>query len=283
MSIRPAGSRLTEALRDEYSHSFILNHVNWPHESGDVTTQSYNCMLALTSLQQVSDGIIISGNDHLRRICTKQLQIARPSFAQMNQVAAQDFAATLHVPSEVSKRMLQHSVMHLCSHPCFKLLNTASAPRMPAASVEFCSDTWSSVVSELSRASESPSHPVHTLALHAVLHGAGATEASIQDDLCRSLVHQGQYVDWWGSEQISCHASDRQWSKAHSSFAARLCNSSTHLPILDQVAQCANELLVAKAYVHQYDKYGVDRDFLQNSLVGLEQIIADYGTCMSPS
>uniref|UniRef100_A0A7S3QX23 Tubulin delta chain n=1 Tax=Dunaliella tertiolecta TaxID=3047 RepID=A0A7S3QX23_DUNTE len=94
------GTYVATALRDEYPATHALNCCVWPYESGEVIVQSYNTLLTLSHLHCVSDGIITLENDALHRCCTRLMQIPRPSFADMNAVAAQSLTAAL-LPSTV--------------------------------------------------------------------------------------------------------------------------------------------------------------------------------------
>ncbi len=51
--------------------------------------QSYNTLLSLSHLAAESDGVALLHNEALQRIAHRMHGIARPSFADMNAVAAQ--------------------------------------------------------------------------------------------------------------------------------------------------------------------------------------------------
>ena len=89
------GAYVAEALRDDYAHAALLNHCVWPHESGEVIVQSYNTLLTASALLDVSDGVVVAQNDQLRLTCVKQLGIERPTFDDMNLVAAKQIAGVL--------------------------------------------------------------------------------------------------------------------------------------------------------------------------------------------
>lgn len=89
------GTYIVEALNDEFPSSFILSHCIWPYESGEVIVQNYNVLLTLSHLQDFADGIIIVQNEQLSSICKSLLGIQRPSFDNMNEVAAQALTCIL--------------------------------------------------------------------------------------------------------------------------------------------------------------------------------------------
>lgn len=47
------GTYITERLRAEYPHAFILNQLVWPYTKGEVTVQHYNTVLTLSKLYPV--------------------------------------------------------------------------------------------------------------------------------------------------------------------------------------------------------------------------------------
>lgn len=49
------GTYVTEMLRDLYPKAFIVNEVIAPYQSGEVIVQSYNALLTLAHLYQVTN------------------------------------------------------------------------------------------------------------------------------------------------------------------------------------------------------------------------------------
>ncbi|KXZ56936.1 UNI3 protein [Gonium pectorale] len=93
------GTYVAEALRDEYHSSFVTNCCVWPYESGEVIVQPYNTLFTLSHLADVSDGIILLENEALHRTAARGLGIARPSFGDMNGIAARALSSVL-LPSQ---------------------------------------------------------------------------------------------------------------------------------------------------------------------------------------
>jgi len=89
------GTYVAQALRDEYHSSHIVNCCVWPYESGEVIVQSYNTLLTLSHLADLSDGIVLMQNEALHRLCVKLYNIQRPSFTDMNAIAARALASVL--------------------------------------------------------------------------------------------------------------------------------------------------------------------------------------------
>ena len=89
------GAYVAETLREDYPSASLLNHCIWPYESGEVIVQAYNTLLTLSTLLDVSDGIVIAQNEHLHAACRTTLGLDRPTFDDMNGVAARQLAGVL--------------------------------------------------------------------------------------------------------------------------------------------------------------------------------------------
>ena len=160
------GAYLAEALRDEYANATLLNHCVWPYESGEVIVQSYNVLLTASSLLECSDGVVVVQNERLHQTCVKQLGIERPTFEDMNGVAAKQIAGVL-LPSVrrdakanggmlsggdassgvARKNHLLHDIARdVCQHPSARLLSLRSLPVLPQASIDFTTFTWGSLL-----------------------------------------------------------------------------------------------------------------------------------------
>ena len=111
---------------------------------------------------EASDGVTVMENDALVETCTKLLGEKRPSFDTMNDVAAKQLAHVL-MPANIVKKpstcdavgkpltMFSDPIVHLCSHPGFKLLTLKCIPQIPSKSLEFSSHNWSGLLRHLTQ------------------------------------------------------------------------------------------------------------------------------------
>lgn len=113
----------------------------------------YSFFLAYVVLQ-VSDGLVVMENDQLHLACTKLYNIKKVAFADMNRVIAHHLAAWM-LPAQESSgsigrwRLFGDPLLHLCSHPGYKMLNVKSVPQMPASSIPFTADLWPGLLRRL--------------------------------------------------------------------------------------------------------------------------------------
>ncbi|KAM8853194.1 LOW QUALITY PROTEIN: tubulin delta chain [Synchiropus picturatus] len=149
------GTFLTQALRDAYPNSFILNQLTWPYRSGEVILQNYNSVLSLSRLYPLSDAILVHQNHVVHRICSRLLHIRHISFADLNRVIGQQLGSVLQPALTAdsheswSRNPVGELVSALACHPEHKLLSIASAPHLPAASLAFSTFSWPALLKHL--------------------------------------------------------------------------------------------------------------------------------------
>mgnify|MGYP000058948190 CR=1 FL=1 len=80
------GAYVTQCVKDEFPHAFLLNQVVWPYSLGEVIVQNYNAVLTLSHLYQTADAVLIMENDQLHKICTQLLNIKKIGFRDINKV-----------------------------------------------------------------------------------------------------------------------------------------------------------------------------------------------------
>ncbi|KAJ0397830.1 hypothetical protein ATCC90586_002806 [Pythium insidiosum] len=143
------GSFVTEhVVADALPHARVLNAIVWPYQSGEVIVQNYNAVLTMASLAAAADGVIVLQNDVANEICRRLLQIARPSFDEMNHVLATQLAAAL-LPLDATRDVAGALCEQLCTHPGFKLLDIKTIPQIPQRSKEFSTHTWAGLLKHL--------------------------------------------------------------------------------------------------------------------------------------
>ncbi|KAJ0392878.1 hypothetical protein P43SY_001897 [Pythium insidiosum] len=143
------GSFVTEhVVADALPHARVLNAIVWPYQSGEVIVQNYNAVLTMASLAAAADGVIVLQNDVANEICRRLLQIARPSFDEMNHVLATQLAAAL-LPLDATRDVAGALCEQLCTHPGFKLLDIKTIPQIPQRSKAFSTHTWTGLLKHL--------------------------------------------------------------------------------------------------------------------------------------
>lgn len=157
------GAYITECLRDEFPHSFILNQVVWPYGTGEVIVQNYNAILTLSHLNRCSDGIIIVENDKLQNICSRLMNLKHISFKDINKVISHKLASVLQPVKLFSqgqdasfykhsisvKNLLGDLIEQVCPHPEYKLVTLKNIPQMAEQSLAYSTYTWPGLLKHL--------------------------------------------------------------------------------------------------------------------------------------
>lgn len=284
------GAYLTQAVRDEYPHASLLNSVVWPYTSGEVIVQNYNAALTLSHLNEFSDAVVTVENDHLLRVCTRALGIKRPSFDDLNAVAAHDLASVCLPaacgPGGRAFCPLLDGVPHVAAHPGYKLTGLRTVPQTPDRSKEFDRFTWPYVVDRLRRmhrtgaATESairwsdagggsPSGGSAAAAAVLVLRGAGAARADTS-----AFGARGMFAPWT-AEPLLVAASERRLRTEEVSGTLWASSRSVAEP-LERVVAGAFQKFRSRAYVHHYTKHGVTTDHFEAHFARLEQVLHNY-------
>ncbi len=145
------GTCVSQALRDEHPHVFLMNHLIWPHSSGEVILQNYNTILSLAHLYQCSDAILLTQNDHIRTICSRITNQPNVSLDSMNQIIAHHMASTLQ-PAKTGHPHWQtfgDIMQRLVPHSDYKLLTLRSVPQVSQEALAFSSYNWPSLLKRL--------------------------------------------------------------------------------------------------------------------------------------
>lgn len=306
------GAYVAEALRDEYAHAPLLNHCVWPHESGEVIVQSYNTLLTASTLLDASDGVIVAQNDQLRLTCVKQLGIERPTFDDMNAVAAKQIAGVLlpsvrrdscanggvmvgadaagNSPGVGRRAHLLHDLTRdVCQHPSARLLSLRQTPVMPEASVDFTTFAWPSLLKRTRQMLLSGATLEEGLdwGLDPAAVGAGRGRhtkcfaASLflrglgSDAADASLVSDRELFPKWVPAPCAV-----QWSPSRFDGKEMSCtllsNCQTPCPPIGRMLARAYQMRAARAYAHQYAEHGVGDEEFEQAFARVEDVLATY-------
>ncbi|ETO62437.1 hypothetical protein, variant 5 [Phytophthora nicotianae P1976] len=245
------GTFLTEKLADFYPSTSLLNAVVWPYQSGEVIVQNYNAMLTMASLADVAHGIFMLQNDAANLICQKLLRIPHPSFDAMNGVLAAHLASSFLAVDDGSACRsgrtldpLREICERLCQHPAYKLLDIKMVPLMPHRSKKFSTHSWTGIVKHL----------------HQMQVANAASEGGIDWDISLTTDH------------------GRTLNRAYDKTGTLISNSKAMLQTLAITMDKAYDMFSHGAYLHQYERFGVDRDFFQEAFLRIDQITQNYSS-----
>jgi tubulin delta len=306
------GAYVAEALRDDYAHAALLNHCVWPHESGEVIVQSYNTLLTASALLDVSDGVVVAQNDQLRLTCVKQLGIERPTFDDMNLVAAKQIAGVL-LPScrrdaranggvlvgaeaprngpGVGRRahLLHDLTRDVCQHPSARLLSLRQTPVMPDTSVDFTTFTWPALLKRTRQMLLSGATLEEGLDWGLDPNAPGVGHKRHTKCLAASLFLRGAGADAADASVLSDPALFPSWAPSPCAVqwspgrfdgkemsCTLLSNCQTPCPPVGRMLARAYQMRAAGAYAHQYAEHGVGDAEFEQAFGRVEDVLATY-------
>ncbi|XP_074642872.1 tubulin delta chain-like [Tubulanus polymorphus] len=284
------GTYLTRTLRDEFPHSFILNQVVGPYNTGEVIVQNYNAVLSLAHLYSSSDAILCLENDVLHKICAQLLNIKNISFRDMNKVISHAVASILQPARSYEnnyfiRNPLASIMEDLVSHPGYKLLSLRTIPMMSDHSVEFSTFQWYSLIKHLrqmlianAQMEEGIDWQVQVNSMYnrcignlLVLRGKEIESANISSFRDKRL-----YSSWVpDSCALTIWKQQRQLRKYEKS-ATLLSNCQASAKALDNMVGKAWSMFSSRAYIHHYLRHGISEDDFVDCFAGLEQVIKNY-------
>ncbi|ESP01497.1 hypothetical protein LOTGIDRAFT_225368 [Lottia gigantea] len=287
------GTFINEALRDEFPHSFIMNQVVWPYNTGEVIVQNYNAVLTLSHLYQTADAVVVMENDHLHKICSQLLDIKKISFKDINKVVCHKLASVL-LPACDSQEIIHSGMLlhHLVPHPEYKLLSIRNIPQMSAHVMEFSTFQWYGLIKHLRQmfladaameegidwqvktGNDTPRGSVrHNRSLANMLIVRGKDVESADHSL---FLEDKLYSSWTHPDLAFTKLSQSRAFNQYEKCAALISNNRSPTLPLNYIVDKAWNMFSSRAYVHQYTKHGLtDEDFM-DSFVTLEQVLHNY-------
>jgi len=294
------GTYLTHCLHDNFEDAYIVNNVIWPYSSGEVVLQYYNTILSLSHLYQSSDAVIIMENDHLNKICTQLLSLKHVSFEDVNKVIGHKIASVLQPAySNTTSRTsntIGNIVKDLCCHPSYKLLSLKNIPQISDETMKYSTFVWPALLKHLRQmliadapfeegidwsVKVAPSLPSQRMQHRTTFNKSIANALVLRGKDCLTvpLVDFQQsdlYASWLPeSWRLPVWYQQRAFMKYEKS-ATLLSNSQSFVAPLEMVLRHAWSMFASRAYLHQYNRYGLLEDDFVDSFGFTEQILSDY-------
>ncbi|KAM9489417.1 tubulin delta chain-like isoform 2-T2 [Clarias gariepinus] len=283
------GSRLCEEIREAFPAGHILTVSVVPHQSGESPLQHYNTLLSLAALHRSADGILLFHNDHvLSRAGFQQKShtgheavscgFSQSTLSAMNAHITSCMAGLLLPVNTLTTRSFSlgaepwELMRSVCPVPTAKLLYTTQAS---ASAVSH----WDTLVSETLRNLPQLSPDVKPYSSRAVLAVARGDQDNsfIASNVLQKLRQAHRCVDW--NPFPVDHWTDPRNEASVSSSVRTLTVCSNHSSVtrlIGHVTQRATEMLSARAYLHWYERYGVETEEFQQGINTLSSIIEEY-------
>lgn len=272
------GCKILQRLRDEYPQKTLLNCVTLPFKSGEVVTQSYNTLLTLAKLYDVSDGIILLENDRLHNNVKSAQPNKEVSFEDLNTLIAHQVTSIIQPCDGLQLSTLVQDL----THSQHKLLQLRSGPNVVQEEhLKFESELpWTPILREIlkplaiefiSLDKEKPIRP-KSLGLALITRGGKPPSSEqlkpLKDGVCS--------VDWIEQDSKLRHYHQLRNFHNMNKFATVLTNNSNVCNALNLMLDDAWNLFTHGVYLHHYKTHGVDDQYFLESFQKMENILAAY-------
>ncbi|XP_070185958.1 tubulin delta chain-like isoform X2 [Littorina saxatilis] len=280
------GSRLCEALRDEYPMNYLLSVTFAPCASGESPLQHYNSLMCLATLQRSADGIMLIQNDDILAKVQKRSPDNQASFTSLNKVIGHTLAGlflptdSLATSRDVSLGQEPWELLRAtCPMPATKFIYTTHLAKSKLS--------WEGLVGQTLHTIpryHNTGQPFSSLSGVVVARGDSTDSfgASMKQGLSHKIRTAWNFVDWnpfpldvWTAFQNTLGPKDT----ASVSMAV---NSSCVTQFLDTVCQRSKDMLDAGAYLHWYERYGTGKEDFEEALNTLQVCQEDYCSATKP-
>ncbi|XP_063076307.1 tubulin delta chain-like isoform X1 [Engraulis encrasicolus] len=284
------GSRLCEEIRAEYPVSHLLSVSVVPHQSGESPLQHYNTLLSLDALHRCCDGILLFHNDHAlsgvhqnKAVCTSGLSsgVSQDTLSFMNRHIVSCMAGllfpvnSLTTASGLSLGMEPWELIRsVCPMPSAKLLSITQASSREKQKWDRLAGLTLQSVPQLSPAGKSYTS-------RAVLAVArGDQDKSFATSRALYKLKRGHRCVAWNPFPIDHWTDPCNEMTGSSSGAAQLLtvcsNHSSVTSLLDHTLRRSKEKMDVRAYLHWYERYGVETQDFQQAMDTLLNVMEEY-------
>ncbi|XP_062387481.1 tubulin delta chain-like isoform X1 [Sardina pilchardus] len=286
------GSRLCEEIRAEFPVSHILTVSVVPHQSGESPLQHYNSLLCLSALHRSSDGILLFNNDQAlnysrvpqnKGVCASGSSsgLLQGSLSFMNKHIVSCMAGLLlpvHSLTSASGWSLGMEpwelIRSVCPMPAAKLLSITQASSREKVKWDSLASSTLQCVPQVSIAGR----PYTSRAVLAVARGDQDNSFSMSSAL--NKLKRGHHCVTWNPLPID-HWTDPRNEVSLSPNAQLLTVCSNHSSVnslLSHVVHRTKDKIGVRAYLHWYERYGVEHQDFERALDTLLNVMEEYDT-----
>ncbi|EKF29018.1 delta tubulin, putative [Trypanosoma cruzi marinkellei] len=327
------GCLVADAIREEFPFALLLHSVVWPFSTGEVVTQWYNCVMAMSALRDTADAIFMAHNDDFgdaavftnkkKAIC--DVHRGEVSFTRINDDISR-LLVDMHLPQNIYRvtqptttalattcNMKRHRFLHpqalqgaeeVCSHtshagvlrrgsvadlvesvaldPALKFFSGVSLPNdagIPSrggggdssgggAGVKDNSLSWGSVMRHAARKSAELFPPFTGRYTGGVLQQRPFIWSLRGSSVCSEGITALQEVtsspSYTGIALL--HEKRYRGYTAHVSLFGPTCKIGIRL---SKALERTEQLLSVRAFIHHFNRYGVEVDDVRDAVVRL--------------
>ena len=282
------GSYVAILLKDYFPEINLLNIAVWPHNSGEVIVNSYNTLLSISENYKVSDMITIINNQDIFDICKDIYNIKKIGFENLNSIISKhlinlmipplgDDVAVKSKPFQINS-FISDLIYFMSNNPKLKFNRIISTPEVPPENLKFTNNSWLSLIkrgnqmlqnrSNESRIDWSNVKSISNNSVVSIYRGRSLNELNGSEN---------PLAQYCGNNGIrSKEFRDVNSINGYEKHLTVLSNSSYYCEDISRTLRKAYEMFEYNAFIHQYEKYGLEKSDFVEAFAFCEQINFDY-------
>ena len=282
------GSYLTILLKDYFPEINLLNIAIWPHNSGEVVVNSYNTLLSISENYKVSDLMTIINNQDIYDICRDIYNYKKIGFDNLNYVISRNIINMMIPPlgDDVNLKSKPYQISSFISeliyflgiNPKLKFNRIISTPEIPLENLKYTNNSWLSLTkrgaqmmknySNESKVDWSKNQTVSNNSVISIYRGKSLSSIPEDDNMivqcCKD--NNTKLKEYKDINSIN----------SYEKHLTLLTNSNYYCQAIKKTLQKAYEMYEYNAFIHQYEKYNLQKDDFIEAFTFCEQIIYDY-------
>lgn len=270
-------------MREEYPDRMISTFSVLPSPKvSDTVTEPYNATLSLHQLIENADAVVCLDNDALYDICSRNLKIPNPSYAELNSLISgvmSGVTCSLRFPGQLNADFRKMAV-NLVPFPRLHFFTASVAPLGSVASRAFNSTTVSELVNQMFDARNTmvniePKNGKY-LTASAIFRGKVSTK---EVETCMANIRDKNspyFVDWIPSNINSsiCHIGPNKDSDSPS--ATLLSNTTAIQSVFKRILLNFSQMFKRRAFTHSYFAEGMEELEFVEAEANISDLIKEY-------
>ena len=283
------GSYIAILLKDYFPEINLFNIAVWPHNSGEVIVNSYNTLLSISENYKVSELMTIIHNQDIFDICRDIYNIKKIGFENLNSVISKHIINMMVPPlgEDVSVKSkpfqlnsyISELIYYLGINPKLKFNRIISTPEIPPENLKFTNNSWSSLTkrgaqmmknkSNESRIDWTNNQTISNNTVVSIYRGRNLNEIPLnEENVLERACHESKIKSKVYKDVNSINSYEKHLTV--------LSNSNYYCEDIKRTLSKAYEMYEYNAFIHQYEKYGLEKaDFIE-AFAFCEQINYDY-------
>ncbi|KAL9643520.1 hypothetical protein ABK040_010134 [Willaertia magna] len=289
------GSRVIEEIRNRYPSMYLFTISIAPFLHGDTPLQHYNCLLSLSSVHQFADGVFLFVNDDILRSITKNIKRANAGHSTLTDISYSVSDINKYISSCLCGLMLpivgsdnKHSqfdafslVRNVCPLKDVNFMELHTSALLTHNTTKFTS--WQYIAEDLTKhvpIYDLENSNIKTIFCQSIVRGGLQTSHDVET--IKRVIQKSAFspVDWvkGRNEEFSTILSGEEALKSYKiDCSLTVCaNRTGFMELFNRVLTKSYTMLQSNAYLHWYNRYGLEKQQFSEAMYNLQSIIDNY-------